>query len=386
MRPPFLPVLAVAVAAAAAAQVRVDPASNEGRRLAEAFDREWSRKDASRLPCQMTRYQPQLDYGLRLWAGYGASLSAAELTGRPDERMAVTFRITPQNRSSPVYFYQNVPVPPLPAGASPGKVRLEIGGGFLLGEGRYRVDWMLMHTSQRVCRSSWNLKARARGAMLPPGQAEAVDAALWHGFDPSAGGGRAAIFLHASPVRPRRYVTHLSPWDRQILLSTVSSVLREGGFRSASLTVVDLQHRRTVFHADDIDPRGLRRLARQLTQVDYGAISLETLAQGSSPRGFLEELLKAELMAPQPQRASALVFIGSRWRGGPKLDGLSPALKESAPKSWLLAFSTPQTLSEPDSLSSLVKSLGGKVFSIYRPQDLAAALRELAAGRTPRTP
>lgn len=381
MRLPLLPALAVVLSAAAAAQVRVNVASNEGRRLAEAFDREWSRKDTARLPCQLTRYQPQLDYGLRLWTGYGASISATELTGSPGERMAVTFRLTPQDHSSPAaYFYQNVPVPPMPAGASPSKVRLDIGGGFLLGEGRYRVDWMLMHSSQRACRSSWSLKAQAQGTQLPPGQVEAVDAALWHGFNPSAAGGRAAIFLHASPVRPRRYVTHLSPWDRQILLSTLSSVLRDGGFRSASLTVVDIQHRRTLFHADDIDPRGLRRLARQLTQVDYGTISLETLAQGPSPRAFLEELLKAELMAPE--RASALVFIGSRWRGGPKLDGFSPDLKESLPKSWMLAFSTPQTLSEPDSLSSLVKSLRGKVFSIYRPQDLAAALRELAAGRT----
>ena len=381
MKAPLLPAFLLAAASAAAAQVLVDVQPDAGRKLAAGFDEQWAGRQAARLPCRVQRFQPQLDYGLRLWSGFGASVRATELGRQPNGRLAVAFRVVPLDRPAPAaYFYQNSPVPRPPEGAGIRKVQLNLGGGFLLGEGRYRVDWLLLHSSGRACRASWKLKAKGPGRRLAAGQVEAVDAALWHGFAPSgASGRRAAIFLHASPVRPRRYVARLSPWDRQVLLSTLSSVLRDGGFGSASVTVFDLQNRRLLFREADIDPRGLRRLARQLAQVDYSTVSLETLAQGPSPRPFLEELLTAGLKSPVP--ASAFVFIGSRWRGGPKLDGLSPALKEALPRSWFLAFSTPQTLAAPDSLSSLVRAVRGKVLSIFHPPDLASALREITAAQ-----
>lgn len=381
MHSPLALAILLAAAVSAAAQVRVDPQSPDGRKLAAGFDAQWASGRDSRLPCQLQRYQPQLDYGLRLWSGFGTSVRAAELGTQPGQRLAMAFRVTPQDPPGPAaYFYQSLNVPSAPQGADIRKVQLHLGGGFLLGQGRYRVDWLLLHSSGRACRSSWILKARASSSQLAAGQVEAVDNALWRGFAPAAPGGRAVIFLHASPVWPRRYVSRLSPWDRQILLSTLSSVLRDGGFRSASVVVFDLQNRRVLFKEAEIDPRGLRRLARQLAQVDYSTISIETLAQSPSPRPFLEELLAAQLKSPVP--ASTVVFIGPRWRGGPKLDGLSPALKESLPKSWFLAFSTPQTIAEPDSLSSLVRAVRGKVFSIYSPPDLASALRELSSGQT----
>lgn len=372
----LVPALALAVHAPAAGQVRLNPASPDTARVAAAFDAQWSARSEARLPCQLTRYPPLLDYGLRLWSGYSASVPAAEIGIDGDPRMAVHLRVTPDG-APPAYFYQAVPIPRAPAGADLRKVRLDIGGGFLLGPGRYRVDWLLIHSSGRACRSSWSLKAKGDSSPLAALQVEAVDNSLWRGFSPDAPGGHALIFLHASPVRPRRYLSRLSPWDRQVLLSTLGSVLRQGGFRSASLVVFDLQNRRTLFREASIDPRSLRRLARQLAQVDYGTISIDTLAQGPSTRPFLEQLIGEELKSSVTP--SAAIFIGSRFRGGPKLDGFSPALREALPRTSMLAFSTPQTIADPDSLSSLVRTVRGKVFSIYSPADLASALKEISS-------
>jgi len=180
-------------------------------------------------------------------------------------------------------------------------------------------------------------------------------------------------------VRPRRYATRLSPWDRQVLLSTLGAVLRDGGFRSASLVVFDLVKREVIFEQERLRPEDVARLARQLTRIEFGTIAFDTLRSGPQPGDFLQDLVRRRLRAePAPD---ALVFIGPRWRGGPKVRLVDPALKEAAPPAWLLAYSQPQRAEDADALSSLVKAIGGKVFSIYAPADLAPALREIRQSR-----
>jgi hypothetical protein len=366
--------------AGACAQVLVDSGTAEGRKLAAGFEEQWKQPAARKLKCDLVKFPPSLDYGLRLWTGFNASVPAAEFGAKEPRRMAVALRVTPLEPAGlAVYFYQSLNVPKAPEGVDLKKVRLNVGGGFLVGPGRYRVDWLLITSEARLRRESWKLDVPSRQAALGAGKVEPVETALWRGFPGNLAGKtkRAAIFLHASPVWPRRYVSRLSPWDRQILLTTLSSVLRDGGFTSASVTVFDLQNRRVLAREENIEPRTLRRLARQLAQVDYSTVSMETLAQGASPRPFLEEILREE--AKRAEGVDGVLFIGSRWRGGPKVDGVSPGLKESMKKWWFLAFSTPHTLTEADAVSSLVRAARGKVYSIFRPADLAGAVKEIAA-------
>jgi hypothetical protein len=374
--------LCLVAAGLAAAQVRIDPTTPDGGKLTANFDTQWKLPPTHPLKCELTRLAPALDYGLHLWAGYSATVSAAELGRQPEERAATLFRVTPTKAPDrAAYFYQNVNIPRRPAGVDPRKATLTVGGGFLLGPGRYRVDWLLLHSDGRSCRQSWSLSVKGKGTPMSPSQIESVDASLWRGFPPDSGDDpkrKATIVLHASPVWPRRYLSRLSPWDRQILLSTLGSVPRDGGFHSASV-VVDLERRRVLLREPNFDPRAMRRLARLLYQVDYSTISMDTLAFSPSPRPFLEETLRIELTEPTP--SDAFIFIGSRYRGGPKPNGLAPDVREALPKSWLLAFSTPQTAAEADSFSSLVKAARGRVVSIYSPADLAAALRDLAVNR-----
>jgi hypothetical protein len=164
-----------------------------------------------------------------------------------------------------------------------------------------------------------------------------------------------------------------------VLLSTLSAVLREAGFRSASLTVFDLLKREVVFEARQVRPEVVGRLARQLARVDFGTIPLQTLQSGPLPGDFLQDLVRRGVRGePRPD---ALIFIGARWRGGPKLRAIDPALKEASPPAFHLAYSLPNTPEDTDALTSLVKGLGGKVFSIYLPKNLAPALRQIREAR-----
>jgi len=366
----------IALAAPTAAQWMVDPASEPGRQLIAAFDAQWRRKPDRLLGCRFGQFPPFLDYSLRVWSGYTLSVPAAALMqGDPPREVITVARVTPvEPRGGAAHLYQRLSVPDPPPGADLKKVEMSLGGGWLLGRGKYRVEMLVMTTGGAECRMQYTMNVREDSATLAPGMVGALDSGLWQGFN-GEGRGHAAIFLHASPVRPRRYVTRLSPWDRQVLLSTLSAVLREAGFRSASLTVFDLMKREVVFEAREVRPEDVGNLARQLARIDYGTIPLQTLRDGPLPGDFLQDLVRRGLRSePQPD---ALIFIGARWRGGPKVRAVDPALKEASPPAFHLAYSLPNTPEDTDAITSLVKGLGGRVFSIYLPKNLAPALRQI---------
>lgn len=374
--------IALCAATSLHAQLEVDSDSEQGRRAAAAFASVWDDSTAGKLTCSVRHFGPSLDYGLRTWAGFNAAVAAAGFVGR-DARAAIVLRITPRERPSNVKYLWMPFYPPqtLPPDAKIKNLEFRVGGGFYLGPGRYRVDWLLADSEGARCKSSWNLNARDRGPAnpVPAGTIATLGSDAWSGFPPQPAGGkdnRATIFLHAAPVWPRRVLTKLSPWDRQILLSTLNTVLRDAQFTSACVVVFDLERRNVIYRDEAFDRRGMRRLMRQLAAVDLSTIDMKTLREGSNPKAFLEEMLWREVK--QPKQSDAFVFVGPTWRAGVKVGAIQPALREAAPPTWFLAF-TPRGLpTDGDSVTSLVKSMKGKVVPVYAPSDLAGGIRALA--------
>ena len=122
----------------------------------------------------------------------------------------------------------------------------------------------------------------------------------------------------------------------------------------------------------------LARVRRELSSVDLATIAYATLKGGSSPKDFLESMLREELRAAEGQ--STVVFIGPTWRAGPKLGALAADLKESLPKTYFVAYTYPGGLLD-GSLSSLVRSAKGRVLPVMQPKDLANAERVIAEGQ-----
>ncbi|WP_321473982.1 hypothetical protein [uncultured Paludibaculum sp.] len=365
-------------------QLELDTTSEQGRKAVAAFESVWKDSNAQKLACAVTRYSPSLDYGLRVWTGFQVSVPAAEFVGKSDRKATVLFRVIPRDDPGKVkYLWIPFDAPgKMPDGMDVKKVDLRLGGGFYLGQGKYSVEWLLADAQGRRCKESWNLTADIKGVSqaVAPGTIEPLGNEIWSGFPQLQAGARdsrATIFLHAAPVWPRRVIAKLSPWDRQILLSTLNSLLRDAKFTSACVVVFDLERRNVIYRNEAFDRRGMRRLVRQLASVDLSTIDLATLRSGPSPKQFLEDMVRQELK--EPKHSEAFVFVGPTWRAGPKLPPIEPALKEAMPPTWFLAFTPPAYPSDGDSVTSLVKSAKGKVVPIYRPSDLAAGIRSLTA-------
>ena len=360
----------------------LDAQEPTAKELIGRFESMLKESPSSKLDCSVTNYRPNLDYGLRIWSGYNLTLPARQFNLTGGEVTVTMFRVRPDDAPDGAkYFWGRAELPNKPPAANLKRVEFTLAGGFLLGTGRYRVDWMMVDDKGRSCRSHWSLNANSKDAspLTPPNTVEPISAEFWKGFsDKQVKPQRATIFLHAAAVQPRRYVAKLSAWDRQVLLSSLISLLREAKFTSACVVVFDLERRQILFREPNFNERAMRRLARQLAGVDLSTISMDILKSGPSGGPFLLDMLRQETKEGRP--SDSFIFLGTTWRAGPKLPPAPEDLREAVPPTYFLAFTPPGGPLDTDSVSSLVKSLRGKVLSIRQPADLAGAIRTLSNG------
>ena len=114
---------------------------------------EW-RPDDQPLACSVSAIKPALNFGFRFQAGYIVSVPMNQYRGT-GHRWTVLLRITPES-GNPVYLLSRYRLPEVPKT----NAEVEVGGGYLLGEGRYRVAWKLTDETGRVCRKDWRVQAR----------------------------------------------------------------------------------------------------------------------------------------------------------------------------------------------------------------------------------
>ncbi len=114
------------------------------------------------LPCTVTPNEPVLGFDLQFHAGYEVSIPLREVAGRYD-LLSILFRVTPESRpGEPVHFTQRIRVPKIEDDAR-GAAYLH--GTFDLGEGRYKVDWLMRDRAGRVCSSFWDAEANLEGLL-----------------------------------------------------------------------------------------------------------------------------------------------------------------------------------------------------------------------------
>ena len=92
------------------------------------------------LPCQVVPLPPKLGFDLQFLAGYRVSIPLKALAGSGDS-LRMLFRILPLdggNRYS--YFLDRYNVPAIEPGAEGEAV---LAGQYVLGPGRYRVEWLM---------------------------------------------------------------------------------------------------------------------------------------------------------------------------------------------------------------------------------------------------
>jgi hypothetical protein len=246
-----------------------------------------------------------------------------------------------------------------------------------MGPGEYRVEWIVMDEKSRMARKTWTVKAAAGKTPSPlaPGTVQEAGPGIWKGFTASEHASRVHVFLEASTIRPHRYATNLPAWDRQVLLSSLGTLMRDGRFTSARVTVLDMERRKVRFDSPAFDPQQMRNLRASLAQVDLGTIEFDTLKDRPTENAFLEAELEESTRAEGAP--DVVVFLGPSWRAAPRAAEPPAALKERVPRAFFIAFSRPGVVPE-SAAARLVNRLKGKVFTVARPEDLASAIREIS--------
>jgi hypothetical protein len=368
--------IALLLASACAAQVIVDPARFGS--VVKALERQ---ADEKPLRCEVTPIKPSLNFGFRFQAGYVAHVPMNQYSG-PGHGWAMLTRITPESGGrQPVYLASRVGLPPIPKT----KVDVEVGGGYLLGEGRYDVNWALLDDTGRICRGSWRVNAklgrRERQVKLAMPPDTVADFTLRGRSEGKRGADDAApirltVLLNAAPLSALR--TRLRANDRVILLGLLSSLLERVPARSVRLVVFNLDQRETLLRQDAFAPHALDRVAQSLNGLELGRVDYHVLQNPHGHLDFLAGLMNQELRAEAP--SDVVVILGPETRYGDKLP--PAALEEpygAVPQFFNLQFKayTRAGPSLPDSISLATAKLKGKTLVIRTPADFARAIEQI---------
>jgi hypothetical protein len=341
------------------------------------------------LRCEVTPVPPMLDFRFRFQAGYSINVPMEQYLG-PKHGWIIFTRVTPLDGKPAAYLVARVRLPDVP----PTKVKIDTFGGFLVGPGRYRVEWALYDDQNRVCRKDWNIEAKLKhgernvkldippatvadfgGNGLPPQTRARDDAPPF----------RLTILLHAAPVSPHR--TQLRINDRILLMSTLASLASTVPALSVRLAVFNLDKQQILFNQEDFTLASLGRVAQALNNMELDAIDYHTLQNPTGHIDLLSDLINRELASPKP--SDAVVFLGPASR---YFDNIPPAAVDAAAAKLRFFYFQYRPLRMrgpmlPDSITHAIERVKGRLIHIASPGDFANAIVQLErAAATSRSP
>ena len=176
-------------------------------------------------------------------------------------------------------------------------------GGFALGPGRYRVDWLMRDGHGRYCSSHWQAEAKlAAGERdLPIGLQPNAVAALAE----EPGSGRATrvnagadalhvkILLNVAPADTSRIALERGELD--VLASLLQNIEREPRFRSFTLVAFNIHTQKIVQRQENVRRIDMRSLASAIEKSDVGTINYQALLDQRSEPKFIARVLAREL-------------------------------------------------------------------------------------------
>ncbi len=358
------------------AQELIDPHRPGARRLLDRIEQDLAPSNGDRLACKVDPIAPWLNFAFRWQAGYRVRLPLRQF---PEESFAVriAFRVTPEG-GTPVVFRDRFEIPP---GRRTGGQSGRFGGGFFVGEGRYRVEWVLVGPGGRKCRKEWtfslelNARQRRTAGLLEPGSVAPIVLEWDEPIRRSRRPYRLAVVLHVAPLFPR--AIRLSRFDRAFLTTLLLSLFENTGFRETAIHAVSLEKQQTIFETSELDGDAFRRLLEAMEKFELGTIGID---QYANPRGridFLAELVNRFTVTPDPP--DAVVFLGPNTRHTDKFPGRRiERADHHKPLFFYLHFDYfSWRFPWPDTIERLTKSQRGRVFDIRKPAQLARALEQM---------
>ena len=367
----------VLICVSACAQSLVEPGKISA--AAKYFER---RPGEQPLKCEVWPIPPRLGFSFRFQAGYVVRVPMNQYVG-PGHSWNLLTRVAPEG-GDPVYLANTIKLPSIPKT----KVRAELGGTFLVGEGRYSVDWVLTDDRGRIFRKSWQIEAKLnpseRGVKIgiAPGSVSEVSFRQWspeeaHDEDvrPLR---RLTVLLHAAPLYSRTTTMHIQ--DRVRLLGSLVSLLESLPARAVRLVAFNLDQQKELFRRDDLTPDAFGALAESVNALELNVVSYGVLKNTRGHMSLLAEIVNQELSAADP--SDAVIFLGPATR---YLDRFSAAVLEqrrgAGPPFFYFQYRPyfQRSAELPDSIASAIGRLKGKMIVVRTPNDFAKAIKQVQA-------
>lgn len=372
--------LLLIVIAPAAAQVLMDPA-----RLPKSIRDLSEQPGDKRLSCEVIPMRPSLNYGFRFQTGYFARIPMQQYEG-DGHTWGIVMKVTPDEaNATPAYLVSRVNLPKIPKTT----VNFEMGGAYIVGAGRYKVEWLLFDDQSRVCRKSWKIHAQLtraeRAVNLGIPNATVTDLSL-RGLPLStiqtddAKAIRLTVLLNVAPISMRRVTMRSS--DRMMLVGSLATLLERVPTRSVRMVAFSLDQQKEIFHSDTFARSSIDDVAKSIDELELGLVDIKVLQNQRGHVDLLTEILEHEVSTAQP--SEVILFLGPGTRYFDKLPPSSLEPAASAPARFvffqlhpLFRGGPPPQSNFPDSISQTIARLKGKTLHIRTPADFAKAIRQL---------
>ncbi|MBL8242498.1 MAG: acetyltransferase [Bryobacterales bacterium] len=336
------------------------------------------RKD---LPCSVTPTKTaQVGFDLKFHGGYEVTVPMKDLAGQ-ENLLTIIFRVTPVKSGDATYFIQRIRVPEI---AEDAKGDAAFHGSFDVGEGNYKVDWLMRDRAERVCSNYWDVEAQlpdkdnqmalAIGASAvrqseteyfrqePPVQREE---------DPTT----VKILLNYAPQNPRS--SAMRPIDTSALVSILRNIARDPRVSRFSLVAFCMQEQKILYRQENAEKIDFPALGEALAKIQLGRVDLTRLADKKSDIRFLTDLIRSELGTSD--RPDAFIFAGPKVMLEHNIE--TEALKEigslEAPVFYMNYNLFPNAVPWRDTIGNAVKYFKGLEYTISRPRDLWSATTEV---------
>ena len=327
--------------------------------------------------------KPVLGFDLRFHTGYDVSIPLRELAGG-ENVLTVLFRVVPANRPEEyVYFNQKFRVPPIEEDAR-GEALLQ--GYFDVGEGPYKVAWLMRDRTERVCSSSWDteavlpIKDKQLALAINPGEIQRMDGEQFKEEPPieriqTNSPLNIKVLVNFAPQKADSAA--LQPADTSALVSILRQISREPHIGRFSIVAFNMQEQRVLYRQDSANRIDFPALGEAVNALNLGTIDLKRLGQKHGDTEFLTDLIKQEISGTDAP--DALVFAGPKVL----LDANVPPgeLRDVGDVSYPVFYMNynlfPQAVPWKDSISRAVKFFRGTEYTISRPRDLWFAVNDL---------
>ena len=367
----------LAAPAAAFGQSLIDQAHTSA--IAHYFDVE---KNEKALHCDVNPIPPRLNFSFRFQTGYVLRVPMSQYYG-PDHRWSILVRVQPESGGEASYLGAESRLPSVPKT----KRKVEWGGFYWIGEGRYSVDLLLYDDSNRACRKHWSMEAKLddseRG--VTPGMAAGTVAEVsFRRWSPQDKADlhtlrRLTVLLHAAPLSPRATRFHVQ--DRLTLLGSLASLLESLPAQSVRLVIFNVDQQKELFRDDKFTPEEFSRASQSMNGLELQLVDYDILKNRRGHVDLLAHLVNHELKAREP--SDAVIFLGPATRYFDRVPTAS--LEEQAaggPRFFYFQYKpyfrrTRPTAELSDSIESAVRRVHGRKFVIHTAGEFAKAIRQV---------